>query len=299
VPVTRSGRVCQAGPVTITSALAALTAGDPRRARDLASAAGTPLGRALAAYLAGDADGTVYDRPAAFRAFIGGGGNTGLYAAVGAALADLAGRLRPASLLDVGCGDGRALLPGLAGHRPDRLTLVEPSAALLEAAVRGVPGGIALDARRTRVEPFAGTCGRFDLAQSTFALHTLPHEVRDGVLAALAPKVGALAVVEFDVPDLPPRDRLRFLAETYERGLAEYGADRDLVAQGFLMPVLTGQLLPGAVRSTWEQPAARWAEQVRRAGFTDVRVRPLHDYWSSPAFLLTASGAARPSGFRA
>ncbi|WP_433273907.1 class I SAM-dependent methyltransferase [Actinosynnema sp. CS-041913] len=278
--------------MTITSALAALTAGDRVRARDLASTGDSPLARALTAYLASDADGTVYDQPAAFKAFIGGGGNIGLYEAVSAALADLYDRARPVSLLDIGCGDGRALLPALTGHRPSRLTLVEPSEALLEVAVRGVPEGIGLDARNTRVEPFAASCGEFDLAESTFALHALPHEVRDEVLAALAPKVGVLAVVEFDVPELSPEDRLRFLAETYERGLAEYEDDRDLVAQGFLMPVLTGQLLPGAVRSTWEQPAAKWAEQVTRAGFTEVRVTHLYDYWSSPAFLLTAAGAA-------
>ncbi|MBB5953587.1 SAM-dependent methyltransferase [Saccharothrix tamanrassetensis] len=279
--------------MTITTALAALTAGEPDRARDLASTVDSPLGRALTAYLTSDADGTVYDQPAAFKAFINGGGNIDLYEAVTSALADLYDRARPASLLDIGCGDGRALLPALNAYRPSRLTLVEPSAALLDVAVRGVPDGIELDARNTTVEPFVTSGGQFDVAQSTFALHALPHEVRDEVLSALAPKVGVLAVAEFDVPDLAPDDRLRFLAETYERGLAEYDADRDLVAQGFLMPVLTGQLLPGAVRSTWEQPAARWVEQVTRAGFTDVRVTPLSDYWSSPAFLLTAAGAAR------
>ncbi|MBW4718284.1 class I SAM-dependent methyltransferase [Saccharothrix obliqua] len=277
--------------MTITTALAALAAGTPDRARALASTVRTPLGRALAAYLASDADGTVYDRPAAFQAFIEGGGNVGLYRAVSRALNDLYDRVRPKTLLDVGCGDGRALLPALGHHRP-RLTLVEPSAALLGTAVRGVPDGIRLDARNTRVEDFlADAEGRFDVAQSTFALHTLPHEDRDGVLAALAPAVGKLALVEFDVPDLTPDERFEFLAATYERGLAEYDADRDLVAQGFLMPVLTGQLLPGAVRSTWEQPATAWAAQVARAGFRDVRITPLHDYWSSPAFLLTASGS--------
>ena len=58
------------------------------------------------------------------------------------------------------------------------------------------------------------------------------------------------------------------------------------------MPVLTGQLHPGAVRATFEQPAGAWVEQVREAGYTDVVVTVLHDYWSSPAFLLTARGAA-------
>jgi SAM-dependent methyltransferase len=280
--------------VTIVAALAALTAGEPGRARDIAAADDSPLARALAAYLAGDADGTVYVRPDAFKAFINGGGNVGLYKEVSEALARVYDQVRPASVLDIGCGDGRALLPSLAaGHRPSRLTLVEPSAALLDLAVRGVADefdGIELDAHDTRVELFAADAGMFDVAESTFALHALAHEVRDEVLTALAPKVGVLAVVEFDVPDLSGAERLRFLAETYERGLSEYDADRELVAQGFLMPVLTGQLLPGAVRSTWEQPAVTWVEQVTRAGFADVTVTSLYDYWWSPAFLLTASG---------
>ena len=280
--------------MTVAAALAALTAGEPGRARDIASGGDSPLARALTAYLASNADGTVYVRPAAFSAFINGGGNVGLYKEVSAALVRVYDQVRPASVLDIGCGDGRALLPCLAaGHRPSRLTLVEPSAALLDLAVRGVADefdGIELDAHNTGVELFAADAGMFEVAESTFALHALAHEVRDEVLTVLAPKVRVLAVVEFDVPDLSEADRLRFLAETYERGLAEYDSDRELVAQGFLMPVLIGQLLPGAVRSTWEQPAVTWEEQVTRAGFTDVTVTPLYDYWWSPAFLLTASG---------
>ena len=98
------------------------------------------------------------------------------------------------------------------------------------------------------------------------------------------------------MPDLPPGspEHLRFLAETYERGLAEYGTDRDLVAQGFLMPVLAGQLAPDAARATWEQPSWSWQQQLEQAGYTGVAIAPLCDYWSSPAFLLTARGAGRP-----
>ncbi|QFZ19260.1 class I SAM-dependent methyltransferase [Saccharothrix syringae] len=278
----------------ISDALDALAAGDVARAREIADGGGSPLAEALAEHLAADrGPGSVYDQPAAFAAFVNGGGNTALYEAVVAALGEVYAEARPTTLLDIGCGDGRALRPALARpHAPTAVTLVEPSAALLDAALRDLPGATA---HRTGVEEFAAGLpdgAVFDVAQSTFALHTLPHEARDGVLAELAPHVRVLAVVEFDVPDVPhagPAHR-RFLAETYERGLAEYGADRRLVAQGFLMPVLTGQLVPGATRATWEQPASRWAEQVRRAGFTDVRTTPLHDYWSSPAFLLTARG---------
>ncbi|WP_447007593.1 class I SAM-dependent methyltransferase [Saccharothrix isguenensis] len=277
----------------IDEALKALAAGDRDRAREAVSGGGTPLLDALASYLGAGRDGSVYDQPAAFEAFIDGGGNIGLYRAVTSALAEVYARTRPSRVLDVGCGDGRALRALAASDVA--VTLVEPSAALLDAAVRSLDG-FEVDARHSRVEPFAAELPAdavFDVAQATFALHAVPHEVRDGVLADLVGHVGVLAVVEFDVPDLvhgSPEHR-RFLAEAYERGLAEYDADRTLVAQGFLMPVLTGQLVPGATRATWEQPASRWASQVERAGFTDVRVTPLHDYWWSPAFLLTASGS--------
>ncbi|MEU4443356.1 class I SAM-dependent methyltransferase [Actinosynnema sp. NPDC050801] len=285
----------------IDEALRALADGDIDRARAAARGGDTPLAGELAEHLDAMRDGSVYDQPAAFEAFIDGGGNVGLYRAVTGALGQVYADARPASLLDIGCGDGRTLLPALASpHAPTSVTLVEPSTALLDAAVRALAGfegdGPRVEARHTRVEPFAAALPAdavFDVAQSTFALHTLPHEVRDGVLADLVGHVGVLAVVEFDVPDLPhasPEHR-RFLAEAYERGVTEYDADRALVAQGFLMPVLTGQLVPGATRSTWEQPASRWADQVERAGFTDVRVTRLHDYWWSPAFLLTASGS--------
>ncbi|ONI80282.1 hypothetical protein ALI22I_43760 [Saccharothrix sp. ALI-22-I] len=282
--------------IYIDEALKALADGDLDRAREAVRGGGTPLTAALAEHLEDVRSGSVYDQPAAFEAFINGGGNVGLYRAVTEALGQVYDRARPSSLLDIGCGDGRALLPALAsGNAPAAVTLVEPSAALLDTAVRALDG-FEIDARHTGVEPFAAALPEdavFDVTQSTFALHTLPHEVRDGVLADLVGHVGVLAVVEFDVPDLPhasPEHR-RFLAEAYERGLTEYDTDRALVAQGFLMPVLTGQLVPGATRATWEQPASRWAEQVTRAGFTDVEVTRLHDYWWSPAFLLTASGS--------
>jgi SAM-dependent methyltransferase len=284
--------------VTIARALTALTEGDRERARAIAAVVDTPLGHALAEYLGSDVSGAVYDQPAAFQAFIDGGGNVGLYEAVSAALSRLYDELQPQRLLDIGCGDGRALLPALAsGHRPAQITLVEPSAALLEVVVdrltRTQPQ-IEIEVHNRPIEQFVASAGAHDIAQSTFAIHAVRPDVRDIVLAALAPKLRTIAIVEFDVPDLAIGERVEFLADTYERGLREYEHDRDLVAQGFLMPVLTGQLLPGALRSTWEQPASAWVEQVARAGFTDVATTPLFDYWSSPAFLLTGSGGADP-----
>ncbi|GAA3600820.1 hypothetical protein GCM10022223_15580 [Kineosporia mesophila] len=71
------------------------------------------------------------------------------------------------------------------------------------------------------------------------------------------------------------------------------GTDRDLVAPGFLMPVLVGQLRPGAERVTFEQGSGRWKAQLSQAGYHDVHHSPLYDYWSAPAFLITAHGEAR------
>ncbi len=271
------------------AALRALTGGDVAGALAALARVTRPLlNAALRDHLTGEAGGRVYDRPAAFTAFIRGGGNVGLYAAVSAALAE---RYRGVtSLVDIGCGDGRALVPALAaaGTSPE-VTLVEPSRALLDAALAALPGPVT--AHATDATTFTrGLTGRFDLAEATFSLHALPHDERSAVLATLRDHVAHLVLAEFDVPDHPPggTDHLAFLADTYEQGLAEYDADRDLVAQGFLMPVLTGQLTPGARRSTWEQPASAWVAQVRACGYRNVTTTPLFDYWSSPAFLLTA-----------
>jgi len=275
------------------AALGALVAGDVERALEaLGGGADRPLlNAALRTFLAAADDGRVYDQPAAFTAFINGGGNLRLYDAVSSALAERYGRLGVTSLLDIGCGDGRALVRALsqAGVSP-AVTLVEPSRALLDSACAAL--GPAVTAHATDATTFvANLAARFDLAESTFALHALPPDERTAVLTALRGHVSHLVLAEFDVPDHPPGspEHLTFLADTYEHGLAEYDDDRDLVAQGFLMPVLTGQLAPGARRSTWEQPATAWAEQVAACGYRSVTVEPLCDYWSSPAFLLTAT----------
>jgi SAM-dependent methyltransferase len=292
----------------VLAALRALGAGDVTAARRAAAGAagGSLLGSALAAYLAGDHNGAVYDQPAAFTAFIRGGGNAPLYEAVTEALAGVYAAQRPARLLDVGCGDGTALIPALSrsAHIPARVDLVEPSAALLEGAVTGIrAAGIPAAVRTwpTGVQDFLAELpdeASWPVVQSTFALHALPPGERSAVLAGLRPRVGLLAVAEFSVPDLPPGspEHLRFLADTYERGLAEYDADRDLVAQGFLMPVLAGQLAPEAARATWEQPSWAWQRQLEQAGYTGAAIRPLYDYWSSPAFLITARGTAPSPG---
>ena len=264
-----------------------------------APGAGHPrLAAALARYLAADADGAVYESAEALTRFIDGGSNRQLYASLHDALARRAGELAPRELLDLGCGDGRVVAATLAPS-VTTVDLVEPSGALLElavAAVAAAANGRGIDVRAhavTAAEFLATTSGRWDLAQSTFALHTMAATERAPVLAALRAHTSRLLIAEFDVPAFADRsaEHAAYVADRYERGLAEYDGD-EVVAQGFLMPVLVGQFEPGAPRHTHEQPASAWAAELHAAGFTDVAVQPLHRYWWADAVLIEATATA-------
>jgi len=288
----------------LTDALAAVTVGDRALAAGRAgeaAQAGSDLGRLMAAALSTPAGTTgVYDAPGAFRAFIGAGGNRALYRATSSTLAATYRRWEPNDLLEIGPGDGHALLSALraaAPTVPSSITLAEPSQALYdECRDRLSDQGFAVDAgsgpQSIQTVLRAHPNRRWDLAESTFALHALPPQQRTSVLRQLSERTRRIILAEFDVRLPPPetREHLRQLAVRYERGLAEYDDERDLVGAGFLVPVLLGQLEPDAVRSTWEQSADDWAVQVTAAGFYDVSVQPLADYWWSPAFVLTAAG---------
>ncbi|HEY3463559.1 MAG TPA: class I SAM-dependent methyltransferase [Amycolatopsis sp.] len=273
----------------LADALAAHRSGDRDRAVELARRAGSPLADELRIHLAGESSAAVYDQPSAFTAFIRGGGNVELYEKLSDALAARYDTAKPESLLDLGCGDGLAVVPALerAAHTPTRIDLVEPSAALLDGVRERVPSATCWQA--TAQEFLARDDLGWDFTQSTFALQSIEPEQRADVLRALQPRTGTLVLAEFDVPEFTEGsvEHLRSLVARYERGLAEYGEDASLVAQGFLLPVLLG-IVSGRERTNWEHPAAVWAGQLKTAGFTQVDVEPLADYWWSPAVLVTA-----------
>lgn len=278
----------------VVAALGALRDGDRARAARLAAADPGALAGALARHLGRAPADAVYDDGTAFAAFIGNGTNPELYRRTVAALSAVHARRSPGTVLDVGCGDGR-VTAAVVGGATTHVDLVEPSADLLGRATAALAG------RRARVAAHRTDVARFltglpagagwDLAQSTFALHALPPADRADVLRGLAGRARTVAIAEFDVPALDGDAWTTHLAERYAVGVHEY-RDHPEVVDGFLMPVLVGQLEPGRARHTFEQPAAAWEDDLRAAGLTAVTTVPLHPYWWAPAVLITAEAAA-------
>jgi hypothetical protein len=237
----------------------------------------------------------VYVTPDAFRAFIRSGGNRALYAATSAALREEYRSQRVLSgsgasrLLDLGVGDGLALLPALSDDIAS-VVLVEPSGVMLDATAAALRArGLPHEAIQATAQDFvAARRDGFDLAQATFSLQSLEAAERAPVLEWLARHASRLLLVEFDVPRLEGKDAVRHAASRYEVGLAEHEGDGGLVAQGFLMPVFFGYFDGTGARTNHEQPIDGWAVELERAGFATIEKRRLYAYWWADAYLVSA-----------
>ncbi|MBN1201874.1 MAG: class I SAM-dependent methyltransferase [Anaerolineae bacterium] len=234
----------------------------------------------------------VYVDGEAFAAFIRGGGNVGLYAAASSALKAVYGQYEALSLLDVGVGDGLALLPALT-DAVTHLGLVEPSEAMLARTCAALEKrGIAYHAANTTIQHYiqAGA-STWDVIQATWSLQSLPPAERPPVFAWMRQHGARLLIAEFDVPDfadLFAPERARYIVAHYENGLAEYADDGGLVAQGFLMPVLFGCFDRSAARTNYEGPIQGWIDDLRAAGFTTVDKRLLFRYFWADSYLIDA-----------
>jgi hypothetical protein len=238
----------------------------------------------------------VYVDGDAFAAFIRGGGNVGLYAAASDALRAIYRAHEtehgPLSLLDIGVGDGLALLPALTSG-VTRLDLVEPSAAMLKRTMaaleaRGVNYHAVNSTLQTFVEQPAGT---WDIVQATWSLQSVPPEERPAMFGWLRAHGQRVLIAEFDVPALGDTfepQRVAYITERYERGLAEYDGDGGIVAQGFLMPVLFGYFDRSEARTNWEVPIREWVDLLHAAGFVHVEARALYAYFWADAYLIEA-----------
>jgi hypothetical protein len=278
----------------LAAALAAIEAGDDAGARgllDRAAQRGSLMGKSLGDVLRRGGARNAYDEPRAFETFVRGGGNVPLYASVSSELARQYDALRPDTLLDIGAGDGMALVPAVAASEsaPGRIDVVEPNEGLLSTLRASLPSA---RAHRQTLERFVAGMGdsdRWNLAQATFALQSIEPKARGNALATLAGHVDRLLIVEFDVPRLMPgtAEHYASLADRYERAASEYGGDAELVAGGFLAPMLLGQLR-SIVPSNYEQPAEAWAAELQEAGYRVTAQSDVHEYSWSMAFCMTA-----------
>lgn len=280
-------------------AVLAWHAGDRAAARTWAEQAAArdaaPLYAECAAYLRRAAEHgptQAYATAEGFGQFIRGGGNLPLYERTSAALAEVYRQYQALRLLDVGTGDGLALLPALNAHVA-HVDSVEPSAALLAGLAAALDArGVAHTLYPVTLQQFAAAhpAEHWALAQATFSLQSIAFDERPAALAWLRTHCDRVLIAEFDAPDFREAaapDRFAYVAERYARGLAEYPAGSAAV-QGFLMPVMFGYFDAGAARTNYEQPIAEWAQALRAAGFASVKTRPLYAYFWADAVLLDA-----------
>jgi hypothetical protein len=244
----------------------------------------------------------VYVSPEGFGAFIRGGGNVPLYANTSELLREVYGEYASLSLLDVGVGDGLALLPALienSRQNVHQLDLIEPSPAMLqglhsELQVRGIKHRSFNGTLQACIKkkPFGKM--RWDVVQATYSLQSIHPNERPALLQWLGRNTQRLLIAEFDAPnfgdELFASERVRYFVERYQKGLAEYeeAADGEAVRQGFLMPVFFGGFDTSAARTNWEMPIDNWCELLKDAGFTKVETKLIYPYWWAKAYLIDA-----------
>jgi hypothetical protein len=234
-----------------------------------------------------------YQQADSFTAFIRGGGNIRLYQQLSSRLCAIYNEYNKLTLLEIGVGDGQALLPALSPTIL-HIDLVEPSAAMLALTRAALDArGIAYRAFHQSIQTFAaaGEAQLYDIAQATFSLQALAPEERADILRWLRSRCARLLVAEFNVPTfshvLHP-ERVRFMVERYAQGIAEYTDEGDLVIQGFLMPMFFSAFSADRSVSNHEQPATAWRTDLHNAGFQRIDIHAICDYWWSPAVLLDA-----------
>lgn len=239
----------------------------------------------------------VYASPEGFAEFIRGGGNVPLYQNTSAALNRIYTASGASTLLDIGVGDGHALLPALS-ETIRQLDCVEPSSAMLTTLGKKLSNydlqfqlhPMNWQDFRDNIEPDRS----WDLIQMTFSAHTFIPTERAALLKWCAKRCKQLLVVEFDVPvfeKMLSPDVIQYYVEQYEVGLAEY-KDVEVVMQRFLMPVFFGNFAHDSQRLTFEQPAEQWRTNLEAAGFSAIQQHAVFDYWWGAAFMLESTGQA-------
>jgi len=234
---------------------------------------------------------SAYASPEGFQAFVRAGGNIPLYATTSAALRAAYGEYDSVRLLDIGTGDGLALIPALTDNIR-RLDVLEPSAALLGSLEQQLQAaGQPYRAFHSTLEDFVRTSSdRWDLVQATYSLQSIPLDERPAIVRWLRAHTERLLVIEFDAPDFSEPtapERVDYVVERYQRGLAEY-AGNETVIQGFLMPIMWSYFDRSVARLNYEQPMAAWTQLLAEAGFEQIASGPIYPYWWATAHIIDA-----------
>lgn len=196
-------------------------------------------------------------------------------------------------VLDVGCGDGgllAELLPALldAGRWDEvsAITLLDPSPAMVSAAKSRLASAwpaARVESRVARLEHVASTLpGPYDLVLGSLSLHHMPAEVKHRTLAALAPSIEHLLLLELDADhDSPELGSPRLAAsvhQTYGWMLAQILGPNppDAVAREsadrFVAPELVSLLTqPRGARSEYHMRRDRWLSLLSGAMGPDIR----------------------------
>ncbi|MBF0547672.1 MAG: class I SAM-dependent methyltransferase [Candidatus Riflebacteria bacterium] len=235
----------------------------------------------------------VYISPTGFAEFIRGGGNVPLYQAVAKMLRNIYQQYSNLSVLDIGVGDGLALLPALTKNIR-HVDVVEPSKALLDNVRKEFSRlNISHEAFESTLQEFVKSSPKrsWDLIQSTFCLQSIPPNERGDLFKWLAETGSRLIIIEFDVPEFPEQcspDQVKYVTERYNQGLTEYLENRELVAKEFLMPVMFGYFDQDCARTNFEHSVQEWILQLRNSGYQTIECFEVYPYWWAPAVMIDA-----------
>lgn len=219
-------------------------------------------------------------------------------------------------VLDVGCGDGGLLadlLPALLeGGRWDEVaavTLLDPSPAMISTAKTRLAAAwpdARVEGRVARLEHVASLLqGPYDLVVGSLSLHHMPAEVKRRALAALAPSIDHLLLLELDADHDSPEVGSPLLAasvhQTYGWMLAQIlgPSTPDEVAREsadeFVAPELVSLLTePRGIRSEYHMRRERWLALLAEAMGPEIRPLGTRTALSTPHADLFALHVGRP-----
>ena len=250
----------------------------------------------------------LYFNPSAFDAFCLEGGNQLLYQRLVAQILDFLHRLSAdpsshdeISMIDIGCGSGRALLPILAqyaGSKPLRVLGIEPSQAMVDdllakQKLAGLRENVSLEVRCASLQQYihdSPSASRFHVAMATFSISSQSKEARMPLFQWIAGHADCFVMAEFDsqVPEVSTMEASRLLSvprfsgivARYVVGAREHHGTPNgpLIMRGFLFPAFLGNFR-ASPRFTFEQSQSDWIAELSQASWTKIEPQHCAPFW--------------------